>query len=193
MSQVVPLEHESDHILIVEGYSDLHFYAEFLRQQLHRDDVFIKEFKGKSNILDLQTLELYLTPKRLIEKKSIGILIDADENPVGTAQALRDHLCAITGRAIRQGEWNDGSPRLGHLVVPGEGIPGELETLVWQSIPAKGRFSEMKQTVEAFHLKMEKLGWKAKSIHKGYLGSFSQSPTTKILESVQQPGSVFST
>ena len=63
MSVAIPKEHECDHILIVEGYSDLHFYASMMHQMKRLKGVFIKEFKGKSPILNRQTLGDYLEPR----------------------------------------------------------------------------------------------------------------------------------
>ncbi len=150
MAGRAPIEHECDRILIVEGYSDLHFYAELLRSCGCLEGVFIKEFKGKANILDRQTLEIYLNEKRLAEKKSIGVLVDADDNPSGTAQALQDHLKAITGQLVNEGSWTGGPPRLGFLVVPDGKSQGELESLVWDAFPDEPRFSEMKQRSASF-------------------------------------------
>ncbi len=117
-------------------------------------------------------MALYLNEKRLAEKNAIGIIVDADDNPTGTAQALRDHLNAIAGQLLNEGEWSSGPPRLGFFVVPDAETPGELETLVWNSFPEDSRFSGMKEAVNAFHETMKGFDWEAKSPHKGYIGTF---------------------
>ena len=172
MSRTPPKEHECEHILIVEGYSDLHFHAELLRWLDRLEGVFIKEFKGKSPILSRETLELFLTPKRLSEKKTIAIIVDADDNPSGTAQSLGDHLRAITGQTVSEGQWTVGAPRLGFLVLPDPQTAGELETTIWSALPDEERFEEMKSAVTSFQETMSELGWRSKSRDKGYLGTF---------------------
>jgi len=120
MSRKNPEEHECDHILIVEGHSDLLFYAAMLHHLGRLKGVFIKSFVGKSNILNRELLSDYLNQKRLAEKKSIGLLVDADTNPAGTVQSLRAHLKAITERDVREGAWQEqeGYARLGFFVAP---------------------------------------------------------------------------
>jgi hypothetical protein len=83
-------------ILIVEGYSDLLFYAEVL-ERIDKTGVFIKEMNGRESLGE--KLDAFLTPVLLAEKESIGIIVDADDNPSGAfqglaAKALRDHEAA---------------------------------------------------------------------------------------------------
>ena len=167
-----PQEHECDHILIVEGYSDLLFYAAFLNHLKRLKGVFLKEFKGKSNILNRETLGDYLTPKLLADKKTVGILLDADDNPTGTVTAVKDRLLAITGRDIAEGQWQEGEPQLGFFVAPAPDTKGEIETLAWSAFPADEKHEGMKATVREHLAKMENLGWKTHSLDKGHVGAY---------------------
>ena len=167
-----PQEHECDHILIVEGYSDLHFYAAFLHYLGKLSGVFIKTFDGKRKILSHEILSTYLSERLLAEKKSIGIILDADDNPAGTVTAISSRLKDITGRELHEGTWEEGSPKLGFFVAPDAITKGEIETLTWNAFPSDPKHSEMKIAAQEFHQKMETLGWKSKSPDKGRIGAF---------------------
>lgn len=168
-----PKLEESPNILVVEGHSDLLFYAAFLRSIKRLNGVFIKEFTGKSNILKREILELFLTKKLFSEKKNIGIILDADDNPTGTAQAIKDHLLALTGRTIEEGQWFDGEPRLGFLVVPDLSTVGEIETLTWTSLPGSDKkYVDSKAAIDEYMEKMNKIGWTPKSPDKARIGAF---------------------
>lgn len=167
-----PLEHECEHVLIVEGHSDLLFCAAFLHHLGRLPGVFIKEFKGKSNILKQETLGDFLTPKRLAEKKAIGIILDADDNPAGTVQAISQRLKEITGRDLAEGSWQDGNPKLGFFVAPNGSTKGEIETLAWNSFPNDPQHEGMKASVNGYFAAMEPLGWKPQSPDKGRIAAF---------------------
>ena len=167
-----PEEHECDHILIVEGHSDLLFYAAFLHHLGRLEGVFFKEFKGKSNILKRETLGDYITPKLLAEKKTVGILLDADDNPAGTVQAVTNLLRDITGRDITEGQWQEGEPRLGFFVAPDPQTEGEIETLAWNAFPRDQEHAEMKTAVQNFLTKMAGLGWTPHSPDKGNISAY---------------------
>jgi 5S rRNA maturation endonuclease (ribonuclease M5) len=174
MSATVLKEHECDHILIVEGYSDLHFYAEMLRHLRRLKGVFIKSFDGKSKILNRDLLSDFINEKRLAEKKSIGILIDADDKPEGPAHSIKANFKAISGREVNEGQWHEqeGAARLGYFVVPDLQTAGEVETLAWNAFPDSEPHLSMKQAVEDFLDKMKSLGWETHSPDKGRIGAY---------------------
>jgi len=169
-----PKEHLCKRILIVEGYSDLLFCAEFLAHLGKLEGVYIKEFKGKSNVLKRETLEDYLSQQRLAEMESIGILVDADENPSGTSCSLKDSLQAITGRSLSEGVWNEGVPKLGFFVAPDGVNRGEIETLVWNIWSGNPGHETGKDSVLKHLEAMETANaeWKAKSPDKARIGAF---------------------
>ncbi len=171
----IPLEPECPHVLIVEGYSDLHFYAAFLKHLGRFDGVFFQVFHGKSNILNRAMLRTFINEDRLTKKRSIGILIDADENPSGTAQAIRDHLFAITQREVDEGHWQEGAQgesRLGFFVAPSAATAGEVETLAWDAFPADEKHGGMKTAVGDYFGKMAALGWTPQSPDKARVGAY---------------------
>lgn len=166
------LEYEYDHILIVEGYSDLVFCVAFLEHLGRLPGVYVKVFEGKSKILNRRTLGLYLDEKRLAEKKMIGILLDADDNPAGTVQSARDRLRELTSRDLDEGQWQEGQPRLGFFVAPAADTAGEIETLAWNAFPDDEKHRAMKASVTGHLDQMEALGWKAHSPDKGRIAAY---------------------
>lgn len=167
-----PEEAECDRILIVEGYSDLHFCVAFLRHLSRLEGVFIRNFGGKDNILKRKTLYAELSPQRLSDKKAIAILVDADDDAAATAQSLANLLRETTGRTLIEGEWSQGEPGLGFFVAPDGSSKGELETLVWNAWSGKSEHAAGKESVLTHLDKMEIAGWPAKSPDKARIGAF---------------------
>jgi hypothetical protein len=159
-----------DRVLIVEGYSDLLFYAEVLEVVGKSDLVYIENFRGKGNLLT--KLRLFLNPVLLTEKSHIGIIADADDNPTGTFASLKNTLDEITGQQLgASGAWTNGNPSLGILVVPDLVTNGEIETLVWRAWAADGANSQQRTCIETFESCMGSAGFTAHSPSKGLVGS----------------------
>src|ERR1700737_3045525 len=96
-------------ILIVEGYSDLLFYAEVLEAIGKHKDVYIKQFNGKNDLIT--KIELFVSPLLLAEKTHIGVIADADNDPGGTFRRLQDALERISGQKISaSGNWTTDTP-----------------------------------------------------------------------------------
>jgi len=170
--KIIPEEAECERVLIVEGYSDLHFCVAFLRHLGRLERVFIKNFGGKDNILKRKVLAAELSPQRLASKRAIAFLLDADDDSHRTAKSLRNLLSDITGREINEGQWNPGEPGLGFFVTPDGTNPGEIETLVWNVWSEKAGHAEGKQSVLDHLARMEAAGWPAKSPDKARIGAF---------------------
>ena len=118
-------------VLIVEGYSDLCFYAEFLQHLGRYEGVFIQDMKGRTRLED--ELELFLTPKLLTEKTHIGIALDADDDGPRLVTRLQNRLREITRRELTEAMWSAGAPNLGFFVAPTPEVTGEIEDLVWRA------------------------------------------------------------
>lgn len=168
----IPEEAECDRILIVEGYSDLHFCVAFLRHLGRLESVFVRNFGGKDNILKRKTLYAELSPQRLSNKMAIAILVDADDDAAATVQSLGNLLRDTTGRTLIEGEWSVGEPGLGFFVTPDGTSPGEIETLVWNVWSEKQEHAVGKESVLTHLTKMETAGWKSKSPDKGRIAAF---------------------
>lgn len=158
-------------VLVVEGYGDLTFYAEALqrvRSGLEKE-VFIHACDGRANIK--AHLETLLNPGLLAAKSHIAVIVDADHDGHAAETAFARLLGGLTGRPARAGSWTDGSPRVGLWVAPGDGEPGEIETLVWNSWSRDPANERARACIEAFTGCMERAGFNAQSRHKGLLGA----------------------
>jgi hypothetical protein len=167
MAAAPKLENAS-RVLIVEGYGDLLFYAEFL-EHLGVDNVFIKHFVGRS---DLQTkLETFLSPALVSAKSAIGVIVDADQNPAGIAGSMAATLGQLTNQQIAAQTWTQGGPRVGLFVVPSNNATGEIETLVWQSWSSANQNLPARQCIESFRNCMAQSGLTPQSPDKALIGA----------------------
>lgn len=171
-----PKLEECRRALIVEGYSDLLFYAEII-EPLELDDpsapdgrIFIKEFNGSTDLL--VKLEAFLTPALLAEKTAIGIIVDADGNPTGAFTSLQSRLAQLTGVKVpKTGEWAGSLPRIGLFLAPGGNRKGEVETLAWSAFAADPANAGVTACVVAYRECMERAGKKPKSLDKALVGA----------------------
>lgn len=164
-----PVIEEFDRVLLVEGYSDLRFYAEVLEHVGKQDQVFIKEFRGREHLLT--NLEAFVTPRLLSQKTALAVIVDADEDAGRIERRLAEALARLTGQEISVGGWTNGQPRIGLLVVPGGGAPGEIESLVWQAWAEDPGNRDQRACIEDFVNCMAGAGAKARSPHKGLISA----------------------
>lgn len=156
-------------VLIVEGYSDLLFYAELLEVLGKHGHVFIKHFNGRT---DLATkLETFLTPPLLAAKQAIGVIVDADTSAANTAAELIKLMTRLTGQPVALGAWTNGQPRVGLFVTPDGNSDGEIETLVWKAWSADPVNGHPRKCIDGFVECMKIAGLKAHSPHKGLVSA----------------------
>ncbi len=93
-----------DHVLVVEGWSDLHFYAEAFEHLGIHQKVYIQECGGESRLK--QKLRTFLTPELLAEKKTVAVILDADSNAADQIRAIKTRLLAMDGLKDRTFEGN---------------------------------------------------------------------------------------
>ena len=158
-----------DHVLVVEGYRDLLFYAEVLEALGKHEDVFIKELGGK-DAFSLK-LEDFVTPALLAKKLSLAFMVDGDSDPQKTRQTLESVLSRITSQRVVEGKWTGGTPKIGFMVVPDSDTRGEIETLVWQSWSVDPANSAQRKCVEDYVSCMRSQGVSAHSPDKGLIGA----------------------
>jgi hypothetical protein len=158
-----------DRLLVVEGYSDLVFFAEFL-EVLGKDNlVFIKPLGGNRNLK--KEVEVLITPTLLERKQAIAFILDADQDPAATKQSLEKLLSDATGQAVVEGQWTDGPPKIGLLMVPGPAEKGEIETLVWQAWSSHPDHAGQKSCIEEFIQCMARQNATARSPDKALIGA----------------------
>ena len=156
-------------VLVVEGYSDLLFYAEVLEYLKKHGQVFIEALNGKEDLIT--QLEVLLTPELLAAKESIGVIIDADQDADAAARTLATTLKNATTLDLTNGIWSNNNPKIGFFIAPGNGQPGEVETLVWQAwsnVPAN---QHAKQCVDTYLNCMSEINFRAHSPDKGRIGT----------------------
>jgi len=137
-------------VLVVEGYSDLCFYAEFLQHLGLYEGVYIQDMKGRSRLED--ELEVFLTPKLLAEKSHIAILLDADDDGPDLVKRIQNRLRKCTSRELVEGVWSaskDGN-KLGFFVAPTPNEVGEIEDLVWQAWSGTEGNTDAAKCVESY-------------------------------------------
>lgn len=172
-----PKLEECAHILIVEGYGDLLFYAEALEWLKNPSGVFIQlldgsgNFKRKKHKEIKSGLESFLSPALLAQKTAIGVIVDADTDAAATSQRLAAVLSTITGQPVTTGAWTPGPPRIGLFVVPGGGRQGEIETLVWEAWSNDPANAGPKTCIDSYLTCMASHGRTAHSPDKGRIGA----------------------
>ena len=158
------------HVLIVEGYSDLLFYAEVLGAVGNQGDVFIKELGGKQSLL--AKLHDLITPVFLKDKTKIGVIVDGNGNPAGAFASVQQKLAELTGQTVTaHGTWTGGTPDIGIFITPDGNASGEIETLVWNSWSTDPSNSAVKSCIEQYRDCMAAAGQTAKSPDKGLLST----------------------
>lgn len=158
-----------DRVLIVEGYSDLLFFAEFFEAIGKPSSVFIKQFGGKSDLVE--KLEAFINPQLLKEKTRIGLVVDADISAEGTFISLQTRLTKLTGQMVpASGQWSGGTPDIGIFVTPDNAGQGEIETLVWHAWAADDANQEAKTCIRSYERDMKAAGFEAQSPDKGRIG-----------------------
>lgn len=171
-----PILADSPCVLIVEGYSDLLFFAEALEWLKKPNGVFIKDLGGSGNFKRNKRrmksmLETFLSPALLTEKSAIGVVVDADNDAAASSKRLEVTLSTITGQPVTTGAWTAGPPRIGLFVVPGAGRQGEIETLVWEAWANDPANAGSRTCVEGFLACMDQHGRTARSADKGRIGA----------------------
>jgi lysophospholipase L1-like esterase len=155
--------------LVVEGYSDLLFYAEALEFIGLPDRVYIKEFNGRAN-LDVKLHDL-INDGFLFEKTHIGVIVDADTNAATAGNRFAKVLTDLTKQDVGVARWTAGSPHVGLWVAPGGEGPGEIETLAWNAWSSDAKNAGPKACIESFVACMGRAALRAKSPDKALVGA----------------------
>jgi hypothetical protein len=158
-----------ERVLVVEGYSDLLFYAEAL-ECVHLDDkVFIHPFNGRADLNG--QLESFFSPGLLSEKTHLGVIVDADQDAKGAGSRFSSALKTLTKQQVSVGHWSVSIPHIGLWIAPGDGNPGEIESLVWRAWSSDPDNAASKACIDAFVACMGKNGLHAKSPDKGLINA----------------------
>ena len=128
----------SSQVLLVEGPNDKHVVQHVWRRHTQQDCHFcVTEKGGVEPLLDS------IVPEILVAgRQTVGILLDANTNPDGRWQAVKDRLAktgyyaSLPTRQTSSGTIITGTPRVGVWLMPDNTACGELENFVERMIPA---------------------------------------------------------
>ncbi len=131
---------EPEHLLLVEGEDDAHVVRQLCNRYQSIPRFSIRETGGIERLLD--AIGPALIPR---ERKALGILVDADDNPEGRWDDLRSRFdeegISIPAHPGPNGMIMDAhieignSPRTGIWVMPNNDSSGEIENFVADMIP----------------------------------------------------------
>lgn len=119
------------YLLAGEGKDEVRFFTAILHA-LGLFEVQVEDYKGKEKLRGY--LETLPTRSGFVGLKTLVIVRDADDNPVGASQSLADSVSRLKGQ-LESKSPPVGVCRIETLVLPGEGKPGALEDVVLKSIP----------------------------------------------------------
>jgi hypothetical protein len=137
-------EPETPNQLAVEGRDDLYAICNLMKahiswpQPQNEWPVFVREYGGRANLLEEGALPSVAKMRYVVR---IGVVIDADDNPTGCYQRIRE-LCdplfpslprVLNGEGIIAD--NQQGKRLGVWIMPDNRSPGDLETFLRHLVP----------------------------------------------------------
>jgi hypothetical protein len=127
-----PIEIESSSVLLVEGWDDVGFLQSFLAHH-ERTAIQVLPYLGRDR---LRTYLLALRNTRGFENvRWLGVCQDADANADAAMQRIRDVLQnAGSPRPDHSWETAQGIPEVVAFVMPNGADPGDLESLLWNSV-----------------------------------------------------------
>jgi hypothetical protein len=160
---------EFDRVWVVEGYSDLLFFAESLEKCEKHEQGYIQQIGGKSGLK--AKLKALIGPGLLSTRAAIAFVFDADTDPAAAKNSLETLLSRLNGQTVVDGRWTDGKPKVGMFIVPGGNQLGEIETLVWDSWANDNQNAQQRRCVENYVECLRGSGAQAHSSAKGLVGS----------------------
>ena len=130
----------SDRVLLVEGQDDKHVVLHLCGRNESMPAFSISAKDGIDRLLDSISLEIKVSGRR-----SVGILADANDEPVNRWKAVRSRLQQLDLHLPEEPEpsgtilsaISPAVPRIGIWLWPDNGSPGELEDFVKMMIPSE--------------------------------------------------------
>ena len=118
--------------LLVEGKDAANFFREFVRR-LSRPDVDVHDFGGVDQFRPF--LAAFVAAPNFGNVRSIGIVRDAEQSADAAFQSVRDALAHVNLTAPASPTESAGeNPSVRVLILPGDGQPGMLETLLCRTL-----------------------------------------------------------
>jgi hypothetical protein len=156
-------------LLVVEGPDDKSFFYQLAQHLKIENSLEIIELGGKDKKRMAAKLEDFKTFSGFLDLISLGIVVDADSDPVGAFHdiqyALRKAKLPVP-KAV--GIPIDGEPRVSAYIVPGDNRPGMLEDLCFAAMPG----TEIKSCIQQhFNCLVEKPRNESKAKFQMYIAS----------------------
>ena len=121
------------HVLLVEGYDDVDFFAALL-SRMAVADVQLIQMEGKSNLRD-RVGATAMAPNFAASVVAVGVVRDANGDPDAAADSIRGALEAAGLPAPREAMLvEDGRPRVIYTLFPKQAATGMLEDLCLESV-----------------------------------------------------------
>ncbi|MGD0265510.1 MAG: DUF3226 domain-containing protein [Candidatus Methylomirabilota bacterium] len=135
-----PILIEKNRLLLVEGKDEFNFFSALCRE-LSVSNLQPIWLEGKSN-LDDKVNTLVISPEFARRVVSLGVVRDADESEASTFQSVTGALkkAGLSVPPYPQTFVGD-KPKVGVLILPGNGRPGELEDLCIEALGPDPAFS----------------------------------------------------
>lgn len=126
----VPIEQSN--VLVVEGKEEV-FFFEALIKHLGLQNIQIMDMKGKTRLR--ARLKALASSPRFADVISLGVVRDANKDPIAAFQSVRDALQAVGLAAPERPLVPAGhSPQVMVMILPEEGAPGMLEDLCLRAV-----------------------------------------------------------
>ncbi|MHB8577625.1 MAG: DUF3226 domain-containing protein [Dehalococcoidia bacterium] len=167
---------EKPHLLLVEGPEEARFWAAFFEYGLHRDDIELHHTGGKTGLRN--AIEALVRTSGFNQVRWFGIAQDADDNPAGTFQSMRDALDKNSLPTPTQAWESAVGARITvtTFVWPSRGRRGDLETMIWDQLSPQAATP----CVEAYFDCLAKVAagprssWQAKGKVRAFLASLDR-------------------
>lgn len=139
-------------VLFVEGYSDLHFYAEMLEHLGLHKLAFIQDLGGNGRPFLMNQARLLLKPDNLEKIRAVAVIYDSDGQAENAFNSARRSLRDAVGVSVQQpGAWHVHEEVAYGIFVAGT-EPGqvEMESVAWQSWMDDEAHQALGQCVESY-------------------------------------------
>ena len=119
--------------LLVEGRTAVPFARALLRKLGHEANVQVQNFGSRNDFGGF--LGAFVRMPGFGTVKSVGVLIDAEDEPAGTCRSVINNIAKAGLSASPDArEFSHGTPRVGFFVIPDESSSGMIETLCLRSV-----------------------------------------------------------
>lgn len=124
--------------ILVEGIDELNFFQAFIRHAFGKkksSKIQVHSYEGIPKFKKF--LRSFSAVPQPVEIRSVGIVRDADESETSALQSLRDTMESADLNWPIPDEVNipaQGAPSVTALILPGDGQPGALETLLCDTL-----------------------------------------------------------